>query len=106
VDSDFYAINDPWKKWVGLYDEDYRMACILWEGRRYLKGKPLGRKILQNSIKCKKCNNEVISHYTHDFKSCPCGSVYVDGGKSYLRRCGELENMIETSVYWEFGYDV
>ena len=43
-------------------------------------------KILVNKIKCKKCNEVIESVHGHDFKSCKCGAVAVDGGKNYLRR--------------------
>lgn len=49
------------------------------------------KKILLNKVKCLKCNIEIISMYTHDFKWCPCGNIAVDGGKSYLKRAGNLE---------------
>lgn len=27
-----------------------------------------------------------MSKFTHDFQRCPCGKVFADGGKEYLRR--------------------
>ena len=51
-------------------------------------------KILVNKIRCRKCNDIIESKYTHDFVTCSCGTVSVDGGKSYLKRCGD-------KVYWE-----
>lgn len=44
------------------------------------------RKILSNKIMCLHCGQTVESKYRHDFQYCPCGKVYVDGGKDYLRR--------------------
>ena len=44
--------------------------------------------ILHNRIRCKKCGEVIESFTVHDFKWCSCGSVAVDGGKDYLRRCG------------------
>ncbi|MBQ6477535.1 MAG: hypothetical protein IJI43_03785 [Bacilli bacterium] len=55
-------------------------------------------KIISNKIQCKKCGDIIESFYTHDFKSCKCGAVAVDGGKDYLRRVGNLEEIIELSV--------
>ena len=46
-------------------------------------------KILLNSIKCKKCSEILISEHTHDFRTCSCGSVSIDGGKDYLHRVGD-----------------
>jgi hypothetical protein len=56
-------------------------------------------KIKHNRIKCKKCNDVIESCHEHDFVSCKCGAVSVDGGHNYLRRVGELDNMIELSEY-------
>jgi hypothetical protein len=56
-------------------------------------------KILQNSIKCLKCQEEIISYHRHDFKWCSCKSVYCDGGLSCPRRGGELSNFVDTSIY-------
>ena len=33
----------------------------------------------------------------HDFKFCKCGAVAVDGGKDYLRRCGNREDWEDLS---------
>jgi hypothetical protein len=42
--------------------------------------------IIQNAAYCKKCNQIVISNSHHDFKTCTCSNVSVDGGTCYLRR--------------------
>ena len=52
-------------------------------------------KIIVNKIKCKKCGDVIESTYRHDFKSCKCGAVAVDGGKDYLRRIGYEEDYEE-----------
>ena len=46
--------------------------------------------ILVNKIRCKKCGEEIESIYTHDFRSCKCGTCAVDGGHDYLRRFGKI----------------
>ena len=56
-------------------------------------------KIIVNKIKCKKCNEVIESTHRHDFKFCKCGSVAVDGGLNYLRRCGNREDWEELSEY-------
>jgi tRNA(Ile2) C34 agmatinyltransferase TiaS len=50
-----------------------------------------------NKCQCRKCGDIIESTHSHDFKWCKCGSIAVDGGKSYLRRVGDLENIIEIS---------
>jgi len=36
-------------------------------------------------IRCKKCDDIIESKYRHDFKSCKCGKISIDGGSSYLK---------------------
>lgn len=54
--------------------------------------------IIINKIECKKCGDEIESKSVHDFKSCRCGAVAVDGGHNYLRRCGNREDWEELTV--------
>ncbi|MBQ8133069.1 MAG: hypothetical protein IJ192_01450 [Clostridia bacterium] len=45
------------------------------------------QKIIRNRIKCSACGDIIESTYYHDFVSCSCGRVSIDGGNDYLRRC-------------------
>lgn len=56
-------------------------------------------KVFRNRIRCKHCNDVIESFTVHDFKWCSCHKVAVDGGREYLRRCGNLEDMEELSEY-------
>lgn len=47
-------------------------------------------KITVNKIRCRKCGDIIESKSVHDFRSCKCGSVAVDGGHNYLRRVGKF----------------
>jgi hypothetical protein len=58
-------------------------------------------QIIQNEVECKKCGDIIYSAYRHDFKYCKCGSVAVDGGTDYLRRTGEIEDIIERSMHMD-----
>lgn len=42
--------------------------------------------IFSNKIKCKHCGDVIESKAVHDYVECKCGTVAVDGGRSYLRR--------------------
>ena len=65
------------------------------------------RNILVNKIKCNKCGDIIESRTVHDFKFCKCGAVAVDGGKDYLRRCGNPEDYTDMSEYEALkGYEV
>lgn len=44
------------------------------------------QKIIKNQVKCLKCGDIIESKNRHDFVTCSCGNVSVDGGKYYLRR--------------------
>lgn len=43
--------------------------------------------IVRNAIRCNHCGDVIESNYTHDFKTCSCRKVAVDGGHDYWRRC-------------------
>lgn len=43
-------------------------------------------KIRRNSARCLKCGQDIESKYTHDFVTCRCGNLSVDGGLSYMKR--------------------
>lgn len=58
------------------------------------------QKILRNAAKCKRCGDIIESTHRHDFKSCECGAISVDGGKEYIRRLAaadfnDIEDMSE-----------
>ena len=58
-----------------------------------------GRAILRNSARCALCGDEIFSESRHDFRSCSCGEIFIDGGPSYLRRgAKDMGNFIDTSV--------
>ena len=40
-------------------------------------------------VQCKKCGDIIWSRTDHDYRSCTCESVSVDGGFSYTRIIGE-----------------
>ena len=45
------------------------------------------KAIIRNAARCNHCGEVIESTYRHDFKTCSCGHVSVDGGHDYLRRC-------------------
>lgn len=54
--------------------------------------------IIKNAVKCLRCDDEIESKHRHDFVSCSCGNVFVDGGLSYLRRGFQSDEWVETSI--------
>ena len=57
--------------------------------------------IIRNSAICKKCKDEIESKYRHDFVTCKCGAISIDGGKEYGRWIGQLEDFEDTSIIEE-----
>jgi hypothetical protein len=54
--------------------------------------------ILSNQVKCNACGDTPFSRHRHDFVSCKCGKISVDGGMDYLRRSGDVHNYIDMSI--------
>ena len=62
--------------------------------------------IIQNAVTCNRCGEFIVSKHRHDFVTCHCGAISVDGGQAYLRRVGGLGKMpdgrnIVTEMSWE-----
>lgn len=58
--------------------------------------------ILVNSATCHQCGETIESKYRHDYRTCSCGSLSVDGGKDYCKRVydgsmGYTENSLESN---------
>ena len=51
--------------------------------------------IIKNQIRCNHCGDIIESKNRHDFRTCSCGRVSVDGGHDYLRRCFKAEGDFE-----------
>ena len=51
--------------------------------------------IWANQAKCKKCQDVIRSKNRHDFVTCKCGAISVDGGSWYARRVAKDLNDIE-----------
>lgn len=44
------------------------------------------KHIVKNEVKCDHCKYIIESTDIHDFKTCSCGMVSIDGGYDYLKR--------------------
>ena len=60
--------------------------------------------IVQNAACCLTCGDFIVSKHRHDFVTCTCGAMSVDGGQEYLRRVGDFSNVVEMS--WSIPNDV
>ena len=58
-------------------------------------------RIIENSAQCLKCGEKIVSKHRHDYVTCSCGNISVDGGLDYCRRSfKDMESWIDTSI-WE-----
>ena len=62
--------------------------------------------IIRNSARCLRCGDEIESKHVHDFVTCKCGAISVDGGKEYFKRSAEdLSLLLDTSESNDDGND-
>lgn len=54
--------------------------------------------IVSNQVECLSCGDKPFSMHRHDYSSCECGKISVDGGQAYLRRVGDLGGFKELSI--------
>lgn len=54
--------------------------------------------IVSNKAHCLLCDTVIESTHGHDFKTCPCGNLSVDGGKNYLRRAYSSDKLLEFTL--------
>jgi hypothetical protein len=55
--------------------------------------------LVSNKAQCNQCKTIIESTHRHDFKYCACGAIFVDGGLDYIRRGGQLEDIIDLCEY-------
>jgi hypothetical protein len=68
------------------------MPSIVYDGVRYTQ--------TRHAIQCKKCLETIESKHRHDFKSCLCNAVGIDGGISEGNRIiGNLSDIEYRSMY-------
>ena len=62
--------------------------------------------IVSNKAQCNECGDIIESKNRHDFVTCSCKSLSVDGGKSYRKRCFKsFSNWTELSEFYEESYE-
>lgn len=54
-----------------------------------------------NRVQCLKCGQVITSVNRHDYVTCQCGNISVDGGSWYARRVGDLESYQEMSEMYD-----
>jgi len=54
--------------------------------------------VVCTGIQCQACGEIVVSLHRHDWRSCKCGKVFIDGGRDYVRYGGDAENIKSVTV--------
>lgn len=60
--------------------------------------------IVQNAVSCLLCGDFIVSKHRHNYVTCTCGAISVDGGQEYLRRVGDLSAAVDLS--WSLPDDI
>lgn len=60
--------------------------------------------IIENAATCLGCGDFIFSKHRHDFVTCTCGAISVDGGQDYLRRVGNWNYATDQS--WSLNSDL
>jgi len=55
-------------------------------------------KLIINKAQCKICGSIIMSENVNNMVRCNCGRIAVDGGHEYIKRVGDVENIIELST--------
>lgn len=61
--------------------------------------------VVVNKCQCARCLDIIESRHRHDFVQCKCGAIFTDGGTEYVRRGGEIENIIDMSETYEETFE-
>lgn len=79
--------------------ENYEKRYRVEDDKNYVPRPALKKtRIIANRVRCKKCDFVIESKHRHDFVWCQCHSIAVDGGREYLKRVGNSENIEELSI--------
>ena len=58
-----------------------------------------GKGLRVNAIECPACHETLYSRARHDYRTCSCGEVAVDGGFDYIRVAFKKQEPIEKEVW-------
>lgn len=59
-------------------------------------------KVKVTCVTCPKCGDTIYSRARHDYRSCSCDSVFIDGGFDYVRMGWHPELGEEPKVFNKF----
>lgn len=74
-----------------------------WDAKMTIRKREV---IVTNKAQCKICKDIVESTHRHDFVTCKCGEISVDGGTDYIKRCAkDFNSVLELSETYEEEYE-
>lgn len=76
---------------------DYHFCCNVDTPKATRDALYIG-DIYSNAATCSLCGEYVRSRNKHDYRSCSCGNLSVDGGSHYCRRSGKPGTYVEAIV--------
>lgn len=64
-------------------------------------------QLILNRAKCLKCGDVIESVHVHDFVTCSCLNLSVDGGLAYAKRSfGDINSFEEMSIYDDQPFEI
>lgn len=69
-----------------MLDKRLAKQARKWKKAEAKRGGAPVRRIKRNAVMCNFCGQTIESTHVHDFQTCGCGAVSVDGGLEYIRR--------------------
>lgn len=66
------------------------------------------RQLVYNSVTCLECNETIVSHSVHDYKTCSCpNEAMVDGGTYYTRYgAKDMSKILKHTVYADDDFEI
>ena len=62
------------------------------------------RQLVYNAVRCRDCDETIVSYHRHDYKTCSCGNAMVDGGTAYTRYGGK--DIEKVDIYADDDFEV
>lgn len=72
-----------------LHGDPDATSVTLIDGASFIEAElnlPETKRITRNAARCDTCGDVIESKYRHDFHTCQCGNLSVDGGLDYTKR--------------------
>ena len=76
------------------------MERIAPDGNVFLDPDDPSRQERPNAARCLECDVLLYSRHRHDYRTCACGNLMVDGGADYIRRGFRDLSKIQEVEYW------